>query len=254
MEFEEIIRFAQSLDDSKESVDSLYACLLDHFKLQKPEERNFQKNGVLIAFDGHSGAGKDTQIDLLREHMQKTPDYSKYNIFEFVQKRNDPFRNVVKYLWQHPEIKSTPDCSLLFLTAGRRYFVYHDLLPSLEDRKTVVILNRSHLSHIAYHASNVNQLPDLIALSDFDPASDLAFVLECDVNLAYSRVVERSPQKAGRIYANEKPDYIERVKRNFKGLATLVNGLIFIDTSREPKLIAQQINQKVDNCFEERKR
>ncbi len=253
MEFEEIIRFAQPLDDSKESVGRLYACLLDHFNLQKPEERNFQKNGVLITFDGHSGAGKDTQIALLKEHMQKTPDYSKYNIFEFVQKRNDPFRNVVKYLWQHPEIKSTTDCSLLFLTAGRRYFVYHDLLPSLEDRQTAVILNRSNLSHIAYHASNTNQLADLIALSDFDPDQDLAFVLECDVNLAYSRVVERSPQKAGRIYANEKPDYIERVKRNFKGLATLVNGLIFIDTSRELKLVAQQINQKVDNYFEERK-
>ncbi|MBU2592012.1 hypothetical protein KKD61_00955 [Patescibacteria group bacterium] len=257
MEFGEITTFAQSLDGSRKSVDRIYTFLLDKFELERPEERDFQRNGALITFDGHSGAGKDTQIALLKKHMQETVMYQGRRIVELVQKRSDPFRQVPKYLWAHPEIQSGTDCSQLLLTAGRRYFAYNTLLPLLEDPVAIVILNvilnRSYLSHIAYHASNTDELPDLIALSDFDPNSDLAFVLECDVNIAYSRVISRSAQKGGIIYKNERPDYIERVRRNFRGLAALVNRLVFVDTSNEPELVTQEISQKADTYFQQRK-
>ncbi len=253
MNFEKIIRFAQSLDNSRESLEGIYVHLLDAFRLERPEEHEFQRNGALITFDGHSGAGKDTQIVLLKKHMQETDMYDGYRIVELVQKRNNPFRQVPKYLWAHPEIQLETDCSQLLLTAGRRYFVYHTVLPLLEDPESIIILNRSYLSHVAYHASNMDELPALTALSDFDPNPDLAFVLECDVDTAYSRVIIRSPQKGGVVYKNERPDYIERVKGNFRGLATLVNGLVFVDTSNKPELIAQEISQKVDTHFQKTK-
>jgi thymidylate kinase len=53
--------------------------------------------------------------------------------------------------------------------------------------------------------------------------------------------------------AAEKPDYIERVKRNFRGLASLVDGLVFVDTSNKPELVAQEVSQKVDAYFKQRK-
>ena len=59
MNIENVIRFAQSLEESRESIDRLYEFLLIHFELERPEEREFQKNGFLITFDGHGGAGKD---------------------------------------------------------------------------------------------------------------------------------------------------------------------------------------------------
>lgn len=253
MDIEQIIRFAQSLDKSRESVDRLYEHLLVQFGLKRPEERDFQRNGALITFDGHSGAGKDTQMALLKNHMQETGTYDRYDIVELVQKRNNPFRQVPKYLWAHPEVQSETDCSLLLLTTGRRYFVYHTLLPLLENPEDIIILNRSYLSNVAYHASDINELPELIELSDFDPNPDLAFSLECDVDIAYSRVIGRAPQKGGTIYKNERPDYIERVRRNFRGLAALVDGLVLVDTSNEPELVAQEISQKVDTYFQQRK-
>ena len=96
-------------------------------------------------------------------------------------------------------------------------------------------------------------MPHLITLSDFDPTPDLAFVLECDTDVAYSRVISRSPQKGGMIYKNERRDYIEKVKRNFRELATLVDELVFIDTSNKPELIAQEISHTVDTYFHQRK-
>lgn len=252
MDFEKIIRFAQTLDHSGESVGKLYSYLLNAFELEKPEERNFQRSGILITFDGHSGAGKDTQIAMLKKHMQKRA-YDRYKVVELIQKRNDPFRQVPKYLWAHPEVQSAIDCSLLLLTAGRRYFVYHTVLPLLEDPQAVLILNRSYLSNAAYHASNKGELPALVELSDFDPNPDMAFILECNTDVAFSRVIRRAPEKGGVVYNNEKPDYIERVKENFRGLAALVNGLIFVDTSGNPELAAQEIFPKVDTYFKQRK-
>ncbi len=253
MNIEQIIRFAQSLNESRESVNILYEYLLTKFELEKPEERDFKRKCVLITFDGHSGAGKDTQIALLKKYMQETEMYHPQNIAKFVQKRSDPFRQVPKYLWAHPELQSDTDCSLLLLTAGRKYFVYHSLLPLLEQTDAVVLLNRSWLSHLAYHARNINELPTLMALSGFDPHPNLAFVLECDVDTAYQRVIDRSPHKRGVIYGNERPEYTERVKRNFRELATLVGGLVFVDTSNKPELVAQEVSQKVDDYFQQRK-
>ncbi len=251
MNIGQIIRFAQSLQESLESVNRVYEHLLAQFELERPRERDFPRNGISITVDGHSGAGKDTQIALLNQHMRGTRIYDEYTIVELIQKENDPFRQISKYLWGHPEVQSPSDCSLLLLTVGRRYFVYHTILPLLENPRAVVLLNRSYLSHIAYHASSIVELPSLIALSDFDQRPDVAFILECDADIAYSRVISRSPKKGGMVYKNEKPDYIERVKGNFRGLADLVNGLVFVDTSNRPELIAQEVSQKVEAYFQQ---
>ncbi|MBS3134026.1 hypothetical protein J4214_02230 [Candidatus Woesearchaeota archaeon] len=249
MNIENVIRFAQSLEESRESIDRLYEFLLIHFELERPEEREFQKNGFLITFDGHGGAGKDKQIGLLAEHMQDNLSYVNRDIVQLTQKREDPFRQVPKYLWAHQELRSDMDCSLLFLTAGRRYFTYQKLLPLLENPEIVVLQNRSYLSHIAYHAQTIDELPQLLSLADFDPQSDLPFVLHCDVDSAFARVIKRSPEKNGLIYLNEKPDYTAIVKRNFEGLGKLIAGLIFIDTSGKIEPILKEIKDKVDPYF-----
>jgi len=181
--------------------------------------------------------------------MQDNLSYVNRDIVQLTQKREDPFRQVPKYLWAHQELRSDMDCSLLFLTAGRRYFTYQKLLPLLENPEIVVLQNRSYLSHIAYHAQTIDELPQLLSLADFDPQSDLPFVLHCDVDSAFARVIKRSPEKNGLIYLNEKPDYTAIVKRNFEGLGKLIAGLIFIDTSGKIEPILKEIKDKVDPYF-----
>lgn len=245
--------FAQSLDNSRESIEKLYSYLLEVFGLERPPERDFQRNGKLITIDGHSGAGKDTQMQMLKEDMQKDDSYKNHNIITLIQKREDPFRQVAKYLWKYHELLSNGDCSFLLLTAGRKYFVHNSVLPQLEDPIDIIIQNRSYLSQIAYHAENVSELPNLLKLSDFDPKADLAFILECEIEIAYERIKRRSPEKGGIIYPNERPEYIARVKENFEKLAEHVNDLIFIETSGDPNSIAKKIKQKVDAYFKQRK-
>ena len=118
-----------------------------------------------------------------------------------------------------------------------------------ENPNVVVLQNRSYLSHIAYHAQTIDELPQLLSLADFDPQSDLPFVLHCDVDAAFARVIRRSPEKSGVVYANEQPEYTLRVKRNFEGLGKLIAGLVFIDTSGEIDTISKGIKDKVDQYF-----
>lgn len=246
MDIEQIIQFAQSLDESKESVDQLYEHLLAQFELERPEERTFQRNGLLMTFDGHSGAGKDTQINFLARALID------HKVVLPIQKKQDPFRVVSKFLWAHHELEREFDPSFLILTCGRRYAVYHDLLPTLEDPEVVVLQNRSYISNVGYHANSPEDIPRLLQISYFDPSADLPFVLECDANIAYQRVVARSPKKGGVIHLNERLKYIVRVTANFRRLTELVPDLILISTTGITEEVASVISSHVTQYLENR--
>jgi thymidylate kinase len=247
--FKEIIRFAKKLDNSEKAVELLYKYALEKLDLDNPKEKDLTKKGTLITFDGHSGAGKDTQIALLEKHVKENYLYCDKNIITLVQKQN-PFKQVSKYLWQNNNISEDNNCSLLLLTAGRKYFTYNTLLPALREENSIIISNRSYLSNLAYHASNTQNLLKLLPLAYFDIEADLKFVLECDTKIAYSRVMKRSPEKSGIIYANERPEYINRVKKNYKQLSKFVKNMIFIDTSSDAQSINNNICSYVDNYFQ----
>jgi len=250
--FEEIILFSKKLDNSKKSVELLYEYTLEKLKLDKPEEKEFTKKGKLITFDGHSGAGKDTQITLLEKYLKENYLYRDKNIITLVQKQN-PFKQVSKYLWQHNDINEDNNCSLLLLTAGRKYFTYNALSPSLEEENSIIISNRSYLSNLAYQAPNSKNIVTLLPLAYFDIEADLKFVLECNTNIAYSRIMKRSPEKSGIIYSNERPEYINRVKKNYKQLSKFIDKIIFIDTSSDAQNINNTICSYVDNYFHNKK-
>lgn len=252
MEFEPMIRFAQSLDYSRDSIQRLYEFLLKSFAMAKPPEITHDRKGTLITFDGHSGSGKDTHIGILRDYLAQNASYGRFRVVDLVQKKSNPFRHASKYLWANPHLLCDGDCSFLLLTAGRKYFVETMVLPLLEDSTNIVIQNRSHLSHIAYHASDLEELPALLDLSYFDPHADVPFVLVCDTTDAFERVKKRSPTKNGIIYPNEMPAYISRVTKNFEELRKHVNNLVFVDTSCQIDESVRQIRDHVDTYFTRR--
>jgi thymidylate kinase len=252
MDLEKIVRFAQSLGNSEESMDCLYPYLLGCFGMEHPPDRSFQRRGVLITFDGHSGAGKDTQIRMLSASMRQDSLYSGSNITELVLKKKDPFRQVSKFLWSNPQLLAEGDCSFLLLSAGRKYVVCSAVLPLLEDCRTVLLQNRSYLSHLAYCAAGVGELGSLLAVTGYDVTADLPFILECDVAVAYERVMRRSPEKGCIIYPNERPAYMEKVKKNFQHLYSITDGVLPIETSGAVGDIAAKIKSCVDDYFMKR--
>jgi dTMP kinase len=141
--------------------------------------------GRLIAFEGVEGAGKSTQLDLLRQALEGPSR-------EVVVTR-EPGGTVagerVRDLLLDPGVELDPRAEALLFAAARAELVERVIRPALE-RGAVVLCDRYLDSSLAYqggarglgrHAvAEVNRfatggiLPDLVVLLDLDPADGLA--------------------------------------------------------------------------------
>jgi thymidylate kinase len=227
--FQDFIKYVKSLDMNRNNFEELYDNLLYVFQITKKKKIN-ENTGFLVSVDGHSGAGKDTAIHsidcVINEFSDKTSEV-------IIQKRSDPFRPITKKMWEHPN-------SYMMLCAGRKYIIDY-VIPKKFETNDIIILNRSYLSNVAYHANSINEIPKLIDLCYFDPKPNLQFILECDTKIAFDRIVKRSVTKGGNIYVNEQPEYIDRVKQNFNLLSKNLD-VHFIDSNQnEEKVFCQMI-------------
>lgn len=230
--------FARPRDGAGRFPELLYEAALAEVGLPRPLAWSGVKRAFLVTFDGPSGVGKDTQLRLLHQRLRRA---GVRRVMRADLKCLDPFRLLLKRLWEEPEFDGQRDLALGLLTCARRYAVDALLGRWLEDVQTIVLQNHSFLSHAAYYASSPAELDHGLAVSAFDPPSDLPLLLDCDPALASTRVRQRAPEKGNRVYPNEQPDSIARVRRNFAVLQQRWPNLVQVDAAREPKCVAEDI-------------
>ena len=148
--------------------------------------------GRLIAFEGVEGAGKSTQLELLRQALEgRRGDPPVDRSREVVVTREPggtPAGERVRALLLDPEVELGPRAEALLFAAARAELVAEVIRPALE-RGAVVLCDRYLDSSLAYQGDarglgrgpveEVNRfatgglLPDLVVLLDLDPASGL---------------------------------------------------------------------------------
>jgi dTMP kinase len=140
--------------------------------------------GRLIAFEGVEGAGKSTQLELLRAALE---DRSR-EVVVTREPGGTPAGERVRALLLDPEVELHPRAEALLFAAARAELVEAVIRPALE-RGAVVLCDRYLASSLAYQGAarglgqgpveEVNRfatgglLPDLVVLLDLDPASGL---------------------------------------------------------------------------------
>ena len=148
--------------------------------------------GRLIAFEGVEGAGKSTQLELLRRFLEGRGGPLAGRPREVVVTREPggtPAGERVRDLLLDPAVELHPRAEALLFAAARAELVERVIRPALE-RGAVVLCDRYLDSSLAYqggarglgrHAvEEVNRfatggiLPDLVVLLDLDPADGLA--------------------------------------------------------------------------------
>jgi dTMP kinase len=141
--------------------------------------------GRLVAFEGVEGAGKSTQLDLLRCELERRGR----EVVVTREPGGTPAGERVREVLLDPGVELRPRAEALLFAAARAQLVEQVIRPALE-RGAVVLCDRYLDSSLAYQGSGrglgrapveeVNRfatgglLPDLVVLLDLDPADGLA--------------------------------------------------------------------------------
>jgi dTMP kinase len=140
--------------------------------------------GALIAFEGVEGAGKSTQLDRLRDELERRG----HEVVVTREPGGTPVGERVRDVLLDPATGLDPRAEALLFAAARAQLVEQVIRPALE-RGAVVLCDRYLDSSLAYQGGGrglgrgpvqeVNRfatgglLPDLVVLLDLDPAEGL---------------------------------------------------------------------------------
>ncbi|MBN2367837.1 thymidylate kinase, partial [Candidatus Woesearchaeota archaeon] len=252
---EDIVKFAHSLEFSSDSIDALSDLMIDALNLPF-SNISLVRTGHWVTFDGPSGTGKDTQIELLLSYLALV--HYNLKVDYLTQKRGhpglkevDPIRKVLKSYWKEQGECQNQRTTLLLLSASRKYYVQQVLLPSLTQNE-LVICNRSQLSDFAYQP--VLPFGELREMCYFDiewTPEDLGILmLYNDQSVAHDRITKRAPLKGGVIYPNESPDFIARVSKNYGNLVEHEYPYIqIVDANPEMYQVHREIIDRVEELI-----
>jgi dTMP kinase len=202
--------------------------------------------GRLIAFEGVEGAGKSTQLELLRQALEGLGR----EVVVTREPGGTPAGERVRALLLDPEVELDPRAEALLFAAARAELVAEVIRPALE-RGAHVLCDRYLDSSLAYQGGarglgrgpveEVNRfatgglLPDLVVLLDLDPGDGL----------------RRRARDPDRIEAQD-IDFHRRVRDAFRDLAAADPGrFAVIDAAAPVSEVAARVRAAVQALLEE---
>lgn len=219
--------------------------------------------GLLITFEGGEGAGKGTQVQLLKKHLEEQG--------HTVELTREPGGTAVgeriRYLLKHDEAGKTmrDQTELLLFIAGRAQNYFERILPALEAGR-VVICDRFIDSSVIYQGIGrglgVDPVNWLNAYATGGRKPDITFLLDVPVEVGFARVGKRPQQTQLALdvklegATGELHDRIEDAGEVFfkmvrEGYLALAKAeperFVVIDASPEAHLVAKQIQQHVEH-------
>ncbi len=188
---------------------------------------------MFIAFEGIDGSGKSTQARLLYERMLK----DNKDVLLTAEPTDGKIGDIMKVLIQGQSVSVDPATLQLLFIADRSDHVHKVIGPSLKVSRTV-ITDRYLISTIAYGMSfNLNE-SWLSNVNGIFPYPDYNFIIDVDPEIALKRVSNRSNSKT----YFEKKDFLERIRENYKILASKNRNCFIIDGDKSEEQISDIIN------------
>lgn len=156
---------------------------------------------MYIVFEGIDGAGKSTQIQLLKEWLENNG----LKVETMVEPTDSEVGKMIRKILQRPD--ATTDRiqkTLGLLFAADRMLI----MDKLDDDKTVIISDRSFISSLAYQ-----EPADWIGvLNKYAKKPDLLLLLDLDVKTSVSRTSGEDTFENEEFLTNVKSNYLRLVK------------------------------------------
>jgi dTMP kinase len=184
---------------------------------------------MFITFEGIDGSGKSTQIQLLKEMLEKRN--------HVVTTLREPGGNIlseqIRQLLLDSKEQVDPRCELLLFTAARAQLVSNVIRPALEAGK-IVICDRYIDSSVAYQGYGRGlSIESIESINDFATAGlipDITFIFDLSVDDAAKRAGFRSNDNQTKPDRMERSGdaFFERTKQGYLDIAKKSDRNIFI--------------------------
>lgn len=175
-------------------------------------------SGYFITFEGTEGAGKSTQIPIVKEYFEKRG-------FEVVTLREpggtpcaEEIRTILKT--KRPADELCDETELLLMYAARAQLTHQRIIPALKDGK-VILCDRYDLSTVAYQGggrgiplTTLHKVRE-VAIGDFYPDLTLLFDISAEQGMARARnrgASDRFEDAAMDFFRRVRSTYLESAK------------------------------------------
>ncbi len=196
------------------------------------------KKGKLVTFEGGDGAGKSTQLKLLKDYLEREK-------IEFILTREPGGTEVsekIRKILKSKENKICAECEALLYAAARAELVNEIILPALKEGKTV-ICDRFIDSSLAYQgqARGLGEEAVLkaneLALKGLKP--DLTFFLDIAPDISFKR---KGGADGDDRLENEGKAFHRKIYECYINLASREKGRICkLDATQNPEHIHEEI-------------
>jgi dTMP kinase len=203
---------------------------------------------MFITLEGMDGAGKTTQFNLLREHLE-------HKGVDFIVTREPGGTEVCEKIRSIILDKNNAGmnamCEALLYAASRAEHVDKVIKPALKAGKTVLCDRYVH-SSIAYQGYGRQLGADVVAGINAGAVDgiypDISFFLMLDPESVHDRL-NKSGKDHDRL-ERENVDFFRRVHAGYTELAEKDNRIMLLDARDSIENIAQTIKAAVDNIIE----
>lgn len=196
--------------------------------------------GIFISFEGPEGAGKSTQIQKVKDYLNK----NRIPCRVVREPGGTQVGNAIRSILLNPEFKEmVAETEMLLYAASRSQLVRKVILPALEQGE-VVLCDRYVDSSIAYQGYGAEKSLDMVhsinRLATGGLLPDRTYLLDLPVEEGEKRILARGGEK-DRMEQKEKW-FHERVRAGYRSMAQAEpNRFKVIDASGRPEEVFEQI-------------
>ncbi|OGV36226.1 MAG: dTMP kinase [Lentisphaerae bacterium GWF2_45_14] len=209
------------------------------------------KNGLFITFEGPEGAGKSTQIELLREYFEKRGKDCVVAREPGGTEIGEKLRDILKH--HKGEEPLYAEAELLLFEASRAQLVRNLIIPSLKN-DCVVICDRFYDSTAAYQGyarkMDLDFINELNSFASCGRSPDITILLDLPVEEGFRRTKTRQETllKDDRI-ESEALDFHRAVRDGFLDIASREPERIkIVSALGEASEIHKKIIEEIDNA------
>ena len=180
---------------------------------------------MYIVFEGIDGAGKSTQIQMLKEWL----DANGFRVETLVEPTDSEVGKLIRKILQHPDATTDKFQKILgLLFAADRMLI----MDRLEDKSKIFISDRSFISSLAYQ----EPAEWVEVLNRYAKRPDLLILLDLDVKTSVARTSGEDT------FENE--EFLTRVKENYLKLSEIYTSEI-IDANNGVNKVSSDIKKAV---------